>query len=136
LSLLESRRTLALISMSVTPAVSSIQIGARLTSATPRTSLGQSSALTLPLLSACAGMRVTCEMSLWTSCSLLISKEKIATGIPFWPAACQIEFNAKAVFPIAGRAASMTRSLLWKPVVRRSRSSKPVSTPVTSPSAS
>jgi hypothetical protein len=83
--------------MSVTPAVSSIQIGARLTCATPRTSLGQSSALTLPLLKACAGMRVICEMSRCTSCSLLISSEKIATGMFFSPLACQIELRAKAV---------------------------------------
>src|SRR5215203_1811382 len=96
-SWLARRLTLARISISVTPAVSSIQIGALLTSATPRTSFGQSSALTLPLLKACAGMRVVCEMSLCTSCSLLISREKMATGIFFSPEACQIALRAMAV---------------------------------------
>jgi hypothetical protein len=42
-SWLASRRTLARISINVTPAVSSIQMGASLTCATPRSSFGQSS---------------------------------------------------------------------------------------------
>ena len=62
------------------------------------------------------------------SCSAGISREKNATPLPFLSRFCTI-LSAKEVFPIAGRAAMMTRSPLPKPVVILFRSAKPVSTP-------
>ena len=41
--------------------------------------------------------------------------------------------STKLVFPIDGRAATMTRSDFWKPDVISSRSTKPLGTPVTRP---
>src|SRR5438552_1517853 len=48
-------------------------------------------------------------------------------------AACCTMFSASAVFPIDGRAARTTRSDRWNPAVYRSRSTKPLGTPVTAP---
>ena len=48
-------------------------------------------------------------------------------------AACSAMFSTRLVFPIDGRAATMTRSDFWKPEVISSSSTKPVGTPVTSP---
>ena len=48
-------------------------------------------------------------------------------------AACCTTLSTKAVFPIDGRAAMMTRSAFWNPAVSRSRSTNPVGTPVTAP---
>ena len=49
----------------------------------------------------------------------------------FVPTCCAM-FSTRLVFPIDGRAATMTRSEGWRPDVSSSRSVKPVGTPVTS----
>ena len=61
-----------------------------------------------------------------TSDSLLISSEKTATGTFFSIAAYCAMLSTSAVFPIDGRAATMTRSAGWKPDVSSSRSVKPL----------
>ena len=68
-----------------------------------------------------------------TSCDALISRLKITTVRSSWSAAYCAMFSAKAVLPMAGRAAMMMRSLFWKPFVMRFSSVKPVDTPVIVP---
>ena len=67
------------------------------------------------------------------SCSFDISRLNTPTVFPAWSAAFSAMFNTRLVFPIDGRAATMTRSDFWKPDVISSRSTNPVGTPVTSP---
>ena len=66
------------------------------------------------------------------SCAAPISIENTATGSPSFSATCSAMLMANAVLPIDGRAASTTRSPACRPAVMRSRSMKPVGTPVTS----
>ena len=61
-----------------------------------------------------------------------ISMEKMATGRPSFSATCSAMFTANEVFPIEGRAANTIMSPACSPEVIRSRSAKPVGTPVTS----
>ena len=55
------------------------------------------------------------------------------TVLPASMPQCSAMFSTKLVFPIDGRAATMTRSDFWKPDVISSRSTKPLGTPVTRP---
>ena len=66
------------------------------------------------------------------SCSLDISREKIATGIFASRAAYCAIFRAKAVFPMLGRPAMIIKSDFCNPEVISSIFSNPVGTPVTS----
>ena len=59
-----------------------------------------------------------------------ISREKIATGFLNITAALRAAVNTKAVLPIPGRAAMITRSEFCQPPVARSNSTNPVATPV------
>lgn len=70
------------------------------------------------------------EIKRFTSCTSAISKEKIITFLLKSNAALRIKLRAKAVLPIAGRAARMIKSDGCQPEVMRSRSLKPVATPV------
>ena len=73
-------------------------------------------------------------MSLWPSCSFDISILKMSTfALPF-SAAFSAMLRAKAVLPIPGLAATMTRSDFWKPPSLLSRSLNPEVTPVRLPS--
>ena len=112
------------------PGVSSIQIGAELRMPAARARRGKSSSRSMPLRSRCASMRASDVSMRCTSDSLLISSEKNATGTLFSIAACCAMLSMNAVFPIDGRAATMTRSDGWKPDVISSRSLKPLATPV------
>ena len=59
-----------------------------------------------------------CEASMrMSSASFDISREKTPTTLPSRMAAFSAMFMASAVLPIEGRAAMMTRSLGWKPLV-------------------
>ena len=78
-------------------------------------------------------MLATDESSRRTSCSLLISRLKMPTLFLSRTAACSAMLSAKLVLPIDGRAARITRSLFWSPVVSASRSPKPVRMPLISP---
>ena len=78
-------------------------------------------------------MFATLDSSLTTSCSLLISRLNTPTLLRSLTAACSAMLSAKLVLPTDGRAATMTRSLFWRPVVSASRSVKPDRTPLISP---
>ncbi len=52
-----------------------------------------------------------------TSCSLLISRLKKATGTPASMAAYWAMLRTKEVFPMPGRPAMITRSEGWRPAV-------------------
>ena len=67
------------------------------------------------------------------SCSRDISRLKKPMVISVFTPRCWAMFNTKAVFPIEGRAAMITRSDGWNPDVRASMSTNPLGTPVTSP---
>ena len=69
-----------------------------------------------------------------TSCSLPISREKNATVLSYNIVTFWAIFKVKAVFPIAGRAATRMRSDFCKPLKIWSTSLKPVGTPVIAPS--
>ena len=62
--------------------------------------------------SSCDWMLASLERTRITSCSRLISSEKMATGFLARAATLVAMFSAKAVLPIAGRAASRLRSAL------------------------
>ena len=64
-----------------------------------------------------------------TSCSRDISSEKIATVLPEFFAADSATFSAILVFPIPGRAASSSRSDLFRPLILPSTAEKPVDRP-------
>ena len=93
---------------------------------------GQSSADSRPLRMREASTIATEHSMRWVSSSPLISRLKMATGLPSARATCSPTHRASAVLPIDGRAATTTRFDGRKPPVRRSRSSKPVGRPVTS----
>ena len=67
--------------------------------------------------------------SLVTSCSLDISREKIATVLPEALAADRATFRAILVLPMPGRAASSSRSDLFRPLIFRSTADRPVDRP-------
>ena len=69
-------------------------------------------------------------MSRFTSCMLDISSENRATGVLKSTAIFFAMESTKAVFPIAGRAAMITRSEFCQPEVILSRSLNPVSSPL------
>ena len=64
-----------------------------------------------------------------TSCSRLISREKMATVLPVALAAARAMFKPMLVLPMPGREAIRTRSELFSPMIRRSRSRRPVVIP-------
>ena len=68
-----------------------------------------------------------------TSCTLLISSEKTAVGISRSTAICFAIESTKAVLPIAGRAAMITRSGLCQPDVILSKAWKPDGIPEIEP---
>ena len=65
----------------------------------------------------------------WVSCSLPISKENTAQTLFCVVAMFSTMFMANEVFPIAGRAASSTRSVSCNPLVSRSNCLNPVCNP-------
>ena len=69
-----------------------------------------------------------------TSCSFPISREKKATVLSYIIVTFWAMFKVKAVFPIAGRAATRMRSDFCRPLKTWSTSLKPVGTPVMAPS--
>ena len=64
-----------------------------------------------------------------TSCSRDISSEKMATVLPEVRAADSATFNAILVFPMPGRAASSSRSDLFRPLILLSTADRPVDNP-------
>ena len=68
-------------------------------------------------------------MSRVTSCSRDISREKMATVLPDSLAADSATFRAILVFPMPGRAASSSRSDLFRPLILASTADRPVDRP-------
>ena len=68
-----------------------------------------------------------------TSCSLDISREKMATQRFSRMVMYSAILRTRAVLPMEGRAATRIKSAGWRPAVRLSRSVKPVDRPVTLP---
>ena len=89
----------------------------------------QSLSRRLPVVSRVFSMRPSLAMSRVTSCSLDISREKMATVLPDSLAALRAMFRAILVLPIPGRAASSKRSDLFRPLILPSTAEKPVDRP-------
>ena len=111
-------------------------IGAWVSNPAPVVRRGQSSWLKNPLRTLWSATSLCEHSKRSTSCSLLISSEKIAAGTGGRPgsrgmAAFSTMFTARLDFPIDGRPATMIKSPGWNPAVSRSRSSYPEVTPVT-----
>ncbi len=99
------RRDLARSSVTVRPGVSSINIFAAASCEAAEVSLGKSRSDRNPFLTFCRSTCALEQRSLWTSCWLLISRLKTATGLPAFIETCSAMFIANAVFPMLGRAA-------------------------------
>ena len=119
---LTRRRALVRISKMLMPGVSSIYIGAFSSLRIFLSSLFHSSSSSCPFSIFFPDTSLTLDIRRLTSCTLLISSEKKATGIPASTAMFFAKDRAKAVFPIAGRPAMMTKSDFCQPEVLSSRS--------------
>ena len=86
-----------------------------------------------PFFSFSAGSSLSLERSLVTSCTEVISSEKIAIARLYPTAALRAMESTKAVLPIPGRAASTIRSAFCQPPVRSSSFEKPLGTPLKVP---
>ena len=95
-------------------------------------SLGQSDSPRNPLRIFWESTRASEESMRMASCSLAISSEKTATGTPSSTEQYWAMLRAKAVLPMLGRPAMMTRSERCRPEVISSSFVKPVATPVIS----
>ena len=73
-----------------------------------------------PVRALCAETRASVHIIRCTSCCFDISSENIPTPAPAPMDMFVARFSTKAVFPIEGRAARMTRSEGWKPAVMAS----------------
>ncbi len=97
----------------------------------PVVSFGQSESERYPVRSLWESTLATEQSMRWTSCSLDISRLKMATGMCSWTAACWAMFRQKLVLPMEGRPATTMRSDGCSPAVISSNLRKPVGTPVT-----
>ena len=124
-----SRRALARISIIVMLGESSMKTGALETSPILRASLVQSSSLSWPLRMWLSGTFASAESSRMVISDLVISRLKKTLVRLLWIDAARHRSRAIVDFPTAGRAATM---IIWpacRPLVRSSRSAKPVGTP-------
>ncbi len=94
-------------------------------------SRAQSFSLSLPVRRRWASMRASAQSRRSASCSFDISSEKKPTVSPTRSATCWATLRQKEVLPIAGRAATITRSPFCRPLVISSMSTNPVARPVT-----
>ena len=83
----------------------------------PSRRTSQSPSLKLPVRSIWESTLASMANSLFTSCSLLISRLNSATHLFFRSAMYSAIFSTKAVLPIEGLAAIRIRSEGWKPDV-------------------
>ena len=89
----------------------------------------QSLSRKLPVVSRWFSTSPSDAMRRVTSCSRDISSEKIATVLPEVLAADSATFSARLVLPIPGRAASSSRSDLFRPLILLSTADNPVDNP-------
>ena len=127
------RRHLLRISGTEMPPVSSIYRPLLLIGSMTSSRRFVSSGSMTPSLIFCDSTVASVHSMRMTSCRADISRLKMTTVRPSCSAACCAMLSANAVLPMAGRAATMMRSLFWKPPVMRLRSMNPVSTPVSLP---
>ena len=112
--------------------VSSIYKGASRRSCILKFSRSKSSSVSFPVRNLSEVIPVSEAISLVISCMADISKEKKATGILLLIAIFLAIVRVKAVFPIAGRAATMIRSVGCQPAVISSTLVNPQGTPLNS----
>ena len=91
----------------------------------------QSLSRRLPVMSRVFSTRPSLAIRRVTSCSRDISSEKMATVLPDSLAAFSATFSAILVLPMPGRAASSSRSDLFRPLILPSTADKPVDRPGT-----
>ena len=89
-----------------------------------------SSVVRRPVFSFSDSNSVSLAIKRVTSCTADISKEKIATVCLWTTAIFRAIDSTNAVFPIAGRAATITRSEGCQPAVTSSNATKPEGTPL------
>ena len=131
---LSMRRHLALMSATDREASSSRYILAWLNVAVAMATRFHSSSPTMrPLLSFLLSIRHSVATRRIPSWARLISRENTATLLPECLAASAPMFMAREDLPMPGRPATMIRSELFSPEMRRSRSMRPVEMPVNSP---
>ena len=114
--------------------VSSTKIGASLISPIRRASRVQSSSESWPERSTCSGTWASAESSRVTISILLISSEKMALAMLCRTAALRAKSMLAVDLPRPGRPATMISWPGCRPLSSRSRSPKPVGTPVITPS--
>ncbi|MNE45155.1 hypothetical protein D3C80_1394270 [compost metagenome] len=121
---------LALNSNMLSAGVSSINSGASVKPPILLCSCCHSHSCRLPFLIFSCSISASPEIKRFTSCTEDISKENTTAGRWNCTLAFLAQVNTKAVLPIAGRAAIITKSEGCHPPVMRSRSVKPEGTPV------
>ena len=120
---------MARISIIVMLGESSMNSGAEDTSAILRASRDQSSSFIWPLRMWLSGTRASADSSRMVISERVISRLKKQLAMLLWIDAARQKSRPSVDFPIAGRAATM---IIWpacRPLVRSSRSAKPVGTP-------
>ena len=122
------RRSFAFISETVMPAVSSMNICAPLKTWAVCTSFTQSASSSEPERRRLLSTKASQERILEVICSLLISRENIAT-LRFLRATFTAILRAKLVLPMPGRAAISIRSDLLSPPIFLSTALYPVFIP-------
>ena len=125
-----SRRAFARISSIPTSLESSTHSGAAARRWLALRIFGQRCSATRPLRSSSPLIRAWDATKRWASSASAISSEKSATGLPCSTAAFSAMLHTSALFPIAGRAATMIRFPGWNPPVISSRSLNPEGVPV------
>ena len=126
---LSMRRHLAFMSATVSRGLSSMRISRRLREEAPSAIFTQSLSRRSPLMRRVFSMRPSLASRRVTSWSRDISSEKTATVWPDSLAAFRATFSAILVLPMPGRAASSSRSDLFKPLILPSTAEKPVDRP-------
>ncbi len=106
-----------------------MNIGAEDTSAILRASLPQSSSFIWPLRIALSGTLASADSSRIVISERVISREKKQLVRLFWIDAARHRSRARVILPMAGLAATITICPECRPLVRSSRSAKPVGTP-------
>ena len=122
---------MAFISATVSSGLSSIRMSMRLRAEAASAMRCQSLSRRLPVIKRWFSTRPSLAMRRVTSCSLDISREKMATVLPDSRAADRATFRAILVLPIPGRAASKSRSDLFMPLILASTAESPVDRPGT-----
>ena len=106
-----------------------MRISVRLSTDAACAIFSQSLSRRLPVTSLVFSIRPSVASRRVTSCSLDISREKIATVFWLSLAADRATFRAILVLPIPGLAASSKRSDLFRPLIIRSTAERPVESP-------